>query len=394
VSAQNPLIHDLGRIAHAAPRLSWCVVLASLALVVPAVSGTCDPLVRSAQAAQKAGDTAQAASTYRDWLHANPGAPGSATVFSAYFATETDLSALLAESSAFLVSAKGCAGSGQQFRRIARLFDLAGLVEESRDAYLDAWSEDSSPDALVAAAFLSLEMNDTAAMAKILTESSGTPAEALAAALSAGQGYEGLSALASQSGNPDLALKARWVLSRLALARGDAASSAAELHSLADQFGGSPEAVLASGRPGSPAGSLVVLAESAYTVLEDALPPAAPDSSGVPAAPGVPDPTDAAVPPSAASSIGDASPLDPQAPDQPKASYAVQAGSFQFKENADDLSAELSKKGFSATIVHDLFQGKDRFRVLAGATLVLDQAKAVLGRLAGAGYSGFLIAQP
>jgi cell division septation protein DedD len=387
VSSQNLREPGKAQSTLLKPRFTRCLVVAFLALVMTAVGGFCDPLIRSAQTAQKAGDASLAAGTYRDWLHMNPGAPGSARVFAAYFSTEADLPTLLAESRAFLASAKGCAGAGEQFRRIARLFDLAGLVEEARDAYREAWSEDSSAPSLVAAAFLSLEMNDVAALAAILTDARGTPAEPLAAALSAGQGYDGLAALASQTGDPDLALKARWVLSRLALARGDTGASSAELGRLASQFGASPEAALSNSHgAGSPAqGSQVVLATSAYAVLAAAPPlPAAPASSDA----------------SAPAPIAAAAPSDPPAspdaaqPPQNKGSYAVQAGSFQVKENADDLSAELLKRGFSPAIVHDLLQGKDRFRVLAGSALALDQAKALLGRLTGAGYAGFLIAQP
>ena len=408
------------RCARATRRLRRRLAIAFLTLAIPAAAGFCDPLIGSAQAAQKAGDAVLASRTYRAWLRANPGAPGSARVFSAYFAVESDLSALLVESSAFLVSARGCPGSGEQFRRIARLFDLAGRIEESRDAYLAAWSEDSSDSSLVAAAFLSLEMNDTAALAKILADSDGGPVEPLAAALSPGTGRDALAALAAQSGDPDLALKARWLLSRLALARGDAPASAAELGRLASRFAASPEAVLANvGSSRSPAaGRQVVLAASAYAVLSSASPfpaaPGPPDAAGsavalAPApgdAPGqapLPAVTGSAAPvpvspapgaPASAAAQGDTTaPSDAQAPAL-KGSYAVQAGSFKVKENADDLSAELLKKGFSPAIVQDLFQGKDRFRVFAGAALGLDQAKAVLGLLTAAGYSGFVIAAP
>jgi cell division protein FtsN len=74
--------------------------------------------------------------------------------------------------------------------------------------------------------------------------------------------------------------------------------------------------------------------------------------------------------------------------------YLVQAGSFQVRENAEYLAADLVKKGFSPTVVQDSFQGKDRFRVLAGAGLARDRAQDLLEQLAGAGYSGFLASEP
>jgi N-acetylmuramoyl-L-alanine amidase len=71
----------------------------------------------------------------------------------------------------------------------------------------------------------------------------------------------------------------------------------------------------------------------------------------------------------------------------------VQAGAFQVKENADDLVAELGKKGFTSSVLEDTAQGRQRFRVLAGEGLTNDQAQAMLIKLTNAGYSGFVAAQ-
>ena len=71
--------------------------------------------------------------------------------------------------------------------------------------------------------------------------------------------------------------------------------------------------------------------------------------------------------------------------------FAVQAGSFQMKENADDLVLELGKRGFSASVLHDQAQGRDRWRVFAGTGLEQDAAEAVRLKLSAAGFTGFLV---
>ncbi len=62
------------------------------------------------------------------------------------------------------------------------------------------------------------------------------------------------------------------------------------------------------------------------------------------------------------------------------------------KENADDLVAELSKRGFSPVVLRETIQGKERYRVLAAAGLEPEPAKAVLKKLADQGFRGFVVA--
>ncbi len=64
------------------------------------------------------------------------------------------------------------------------------------------------------------------------------------------------------------------------------------------------------------------------------------------------------------------------------------------KENADDLCAELSKRGFTPSQIHDTAQGKDRYRVFAGSRMDLDGARQVVARLSAAGYYGFVVRDP
>ena len=61
------------------------------------------------------------------------------------------------------------------------------------------------------------------------------------------------------------------------------------------------------------------------------------------------------------------------------------------KENADDLCAELTRRGFTAEQVHDAVAGKDRFRVFAGSRLDAEAARQVVQRLSAAGFYGFAV---
>jgi cell division protein FtsN len=71
----------------------------------------------------------------------------------------------------------------------------------------------------------------------------------------------------------------------------------------------------------------------------------------------------------------------------------VQAGSFQVKENADDLSAELSKRGFAPIQRLETIQGKDHYRVFAGVGLDPVQARELLAKLLQEGFNGILVTE-
>jgi cell division protein FtsN len=72
---------------------------------------------------------------------------------------------------------------------------------------------------------------------------------------------------------------------------------------------------------------------------------------------------------------------------------SVQAGSFQVKENADDLSAELVKRGFSPVQKSETIQGKEHYRVFAGVGLDAAQARVLLSKLLQEGFSGILVTE-
>jgi len=380
-----------------------------------------DALLQRAADSERAGDFDGAASALAEWLSANPGAAGSAGVFDSYLRVEQDFPKLLQTAAAFLKTAKGVPGAAAQFERIARLFDLSGRIEEARDAYLAAHAEGAPDSTLVAAFLLSLGMNDAESMSAALQRLKGRSpsSEILLQALSdlrAGDraaARAALVGLAEQTGNPDLALKSLWVLYQSALGAGDAAGQSDARAKLGKRFAAAPETVLASGAPapGSQASRQVVLPAPAPDTISAAGPPvqplAAPDappavsgqlqpSSPGPSTPGAPAAPSPATP-AASSSTAPAAP----SPATPAASsstaptgavrYSVQAGSFQMKENADDLLLELGKRGFSATVLHDQAQGKDRWRVFAGSGLERDAAEAVRTKLSAAGFTGFLI---
>ncbi len=358
-----------------------------------------DPLLQRAADRERAGDLDGSASALAEWLSANPGSAESSGVFESYLRMEQDFPKLLQTAAAFLKTGRGVPGSAAQFERIARLFDLSGRIEEARDAYVAAHAEGAPDSALISAFLLSLGMNDAESMSAALQRLKGRSpsSEILLQALSdlrAGDraaARAALVGLAEQTGKPDLALKSLWVLYQSAQSAGDAAGQSDARAKMGKRFAAAPEAALASGAPapGSPSSRQVVLpapspdpmAAAAPPVVPSAQPPAAPDS--LPAVSAWPQP---ASPGSSLPGAAASSPADPAA----AVRYSVQAGSFQMKENADDLLLELGKRGFSATVLRDQTQGKDRWRVFAGSGLARDAAEAVRARLSAAGFTGFL----
>jgi hypothetical protein len=326
-------------------------------------------MIARAREREKAGDTQAAAGLLAGWLELNPGATGSPRVFAAYFTLEQDYNSLLAACLRFVSSAKGVPGAGIQLTRIARLFEMSGRTGEARDAYVAAWEEGGPPSTLVSSFLLSLEMNDASAMQRDLMrlKGRGGDQETLLAALAdLGSGREpaarsALVGLADQTRDAELAVRALWVLYEYSVATGDVAGQASARKKLAARFPGSPEtAIAASSLNDTKTPSRVLLAPR----------PAALARTGE-ADTGAPSPT----------------------PSTDTGRYGVQAGSFQMKENADDLALELQKRGFVPTVTLESANGKDRYRVFAGTGLGMDAARALLDRLSEEGYSGFVVAE-
>ncbi len=396
---------------------AWLVV--PVVLLLAAGASSADAVLDRAHEREKAGDVQAAASLLASWLSANPGAAGSPAVFGDYLRVEQDFPVLLDRAAVFLNTARGVAGAAQQFQSIARLFDLAGRVEQARDAYLAAYAEGAPDSALVSAFLLSVRMNDTDSMAGVLKKLAGSSASAgilLQAIwdLRAGNltsARTALVGLSEQTGDPELALRALWILYESAAEAGDAAGQSSARSGLAARFGASPESALAGAASpsASTAGRTIVVEAPAPGSLEPvptpdaASAPAVPTAPAAPTAPATVGPPD--VPASAAgqtsSTAADAAvisspaipsaPQDaaPPAPSAPK--YSVQTGSFGMKENADDLCLELGKQGFTPAQVHDVAQGKGRYRVFAASGIDAEAARQVVARLAAAGFYGFVV---
>ena len=376
--------------------------LALLCVAVPPAYP--DALLDRAQASEKAGDLDASASALAQWLAANPGATGAAEAFASYLRVEQDFPRLLQSSAAFLKSAHGVNGAAAQFERIARLYDLAGRVEPARDAYLAAHQEGAGDSTLVEAFLLSLRMNDSGAMTAVLQQLKGGSAGAQMLLQALGDLQKGdraaaraaLVGLSEQSGDPDLALKSLWVLYQSAQDAGDTAAASDARARLGKRFGSSPESALAASAPGGKGTRQVVLpAPVPDAFLPSPVAPGAPPST--PSAPG-PSETPPPVTPGAGAVPTTPLPSSPAgstpATAAPSAAprFSVQAGSFQMKENADDLLSELSRREFAATVVHDAVQGRERWRVFAGSGLDREAAEAVRRKLSSAGYLGLLVA--
>jgi cell division septation protein DedD len=362
------------------PLRPCCRVVAAFFVLTVALRAPADPLILHAHACEKAGDPEASAALLSMWLASNPGASGSPEVFASYFQLEQDLHALLEASRHFLVSARGVPGAAFQFDRIARLLDLSGRTEEARNAYLAAFAEGSSESALVTAFLLSYQMNDAESMSEALKKlgGKGGSADLFLHALSAmrtGDRAEARTALigvADQTGNPELALKALWILYQAEAKSGNPAAGAWSRSRLGSRFASAPETAIVAGpaAPGTKAARAVVVEMPTPVVM---------DAASSTSNPGV------------APAVVQAAPnLTPPSPSA-MAKFSVQAGSFLMKENTDDLVSELSKRGFAPTVLHETVQGKDRYRVLAGTGLEAEGARALLKKLSDAGFSGFIV---
>ena len=223
-------------------------------------------------------------------------------------------------------------------------------------------------------------MNDAEAMSSCIQKMSGKAqaAELFLRALSDARGADPgaararLTGLADQTGNPDVALKALWILYEAARSSGDPGAQAVLREKMAARFAAAPETALAVSQSASgPA--------TRGTVIQ--MPAPGPfDAEAVTTQP-VPEAQQGTQPvPQTEQST------QPQAP-----TMSVQAGSFVMKENADDLVSELTRRGFAPVVIHDSAQGKDRYRVIVGTGLAADAAKDILKKLSAAGFRGFLM---
>jgi cell division septation protein DedD len=352
-------------------------------------------------------DLEGAAAMYASWLDANASSAEAPVIFNRYFSLEQNLPSLLEAGKKLLGAAQKGPFVSETMARIAWLFEVAGKPEDARDAYLSAFAH-GELSALESAFLVSLEMNDMNALQSALAEmkdAAGESRELLGACLAFQQGDIGTAAAAfirisSSTSNQSVALKALWMSYEAALRSGDSAGRQQAVKLLGERFPHSPEYAIVA----SEASATVQRASPGVTLL------ALPGSFLIEAPAGGPavnpQPTQLAGPAQsapdqklpAASDATDgkastlpASPAQVGSPSTLQRSLCVQAGSFQMKENADDLIAELTRKGFSPTLRTETRQGKSLYRVVAGSGLSVEDARVLLDRLHQAGFSGYLL---
>jgi cell division septation protein DedD len=160
----------------------------------------------------------------------------------------------------------------------------------------------------------------------------------------------------SSAADPRAMLAAAWGLAECARLGGNPAAAAAARSELARKFPGSPEAALADGRVAPlPSPSQFAGTPAETTGSAPAAPAAAPGPAGV--------------------------------------TFAVQAGSFGTRENADYLAADLAKKGFAAVVRGETREGRQVFKVFAAVGLARQAAEAVAAELSKSGFAGFVISE-
>jgi cell division protein FtsN len=352
-----------------------------------------------------AADTAGAARMYAHWLDVNHGSPAAPLMFQRYFDTEPSLPALLENARKFLTTSQKGAFLPESMMRVARLFDVAGLTEEARDAYLAALARGAPDSALESSFLLSLEMNDTGALQAALAglkDDEGERARFLKACIAyqkgdTGPASEALMHIAEGSADQSVALKALWLRYQIAVRAGDSAARQEAAKLLQVRFPRSPEGVMAAAddptsSARAPADVTLMAKPSSFLGNEPAPLPASRPAAGPEqdAAPSAAQPADSPAP-----SPATAIPLPPGNVGKPAPrTLSVQAGSFQMKENADDLISGLVKNGFEPTLRSDAAQGKILYRVFVGRGLTAEEAHSLLDKLHQAGFSGFLTSDP
>jgi hypothetical protein len=339
-------------------------VLAAAMLCVSAISvfSAETPLLAEAERLEQAGDSEGAIRIYREWLKDNPDSAQIDTVFASFFRLEPNLSELLELSTT--------PGLGPEpLLALSKLAEMAGRSEEARELSERAWKGGGGGEALVASALLALEMNDAGAAAGALDDLRAR-GEVWADLV---DGYSDLAAeqwercreklgrAAEGSDNPRMALAALWGLYECSRRSGDAAGRAAAAAAIARRFPGSPEEALAAGR----ASPWPNPAQFAFPSVGHA---PAEEQDGSPSAQAA----------SSAAQVG---------------SFAVQAGSFSTRENADELAADLSKKGFAPVVRQETHEGRTLFKLYAGVGMDRDTAVSLAENLRKAGYAGFVISE-
>ena len=331
--------------------------------------------LEEARQLERDGDAAAAARLYLSWARERPGQPSSLAAYAGFLRTERGIDALVDACRDLARNLPRMPGAWPLVAETARVFELAGLDEEAAELAVDAWRRGGPASLLLKAMRLSLAMGDLegyAALAARVITLAGLDGLSSTRDLLAGRLEEARTASArilSAVEDPPARLSAAWNLFEAARAGGDPAGLAQAADRLGRLFPGSPEAAIAISAV-SGVGSRVTEAPSPMLFVLSGKPAARPPG---PVAPAVTPAAPAVTP--------------------PQKTFAVQAGSFQVRENADELVKDLARAGFAAIIREGSAQGRAVFRVFAATGLDRESAAVLLERLRSAGYSGFTVAE-
>jgi cell division septation protein DedD len=350
-------------------RLFNGVVTGLILLVLGAAPAVSRPLqLEEAWQLERSGDAAAAARLYIAWAREHAGKPSSLAGYAGFLRTERGLDALIDACRDVADSLPRLPGAWPLLAETAQLFELAGLDEEAAAIALSAWSRGGPAMLLRRAMRLTLAMGDLDAYDASAARTVSVPGlDPLAATrdLLAGrleEARQGAARIIAAVDTPEAKLMAAWNLFAAARAGGAAPDIAQAGARIADLFPGSPESAIAAAEV---SGKRLRIVEAPSPSLFVS---AGPATAKAPA---------------------------PEAPPVPPAAktFSVQAGSFQVRENADELVKDLARAGFTPQVREASVQGRTLYRVLAAAGLDRDSAAALLERLRAAGYSGITVAE-
>jgi cell division septation protein DedD len=287
--------------------------------------------LEEARQLERDGDAAAAARLYLSWARERSGEPSSLAGYPGFLRTEHGLDALVDACRDLAGSLPKVPGAWPLLAETAQLFELAGLDEEAAAIAAEAWNRGGPVSLLQRALRLALAMGD----------------------------LDAYSAAAARTVIvPDL----------------DPLDSTRDL--LAGRL---EEARLGSSRLLAAVENPIVRLPAAWNLFEAAIALAA--ASGK---------TSRLVEAPSPSLFISAEPVPTEPPPAEK-TFSVQAGSFQVRENADELVKELSRAGFDPLVREAAVQGKTVFRVFAATGLDRDSAARFLERLRTAGYAGITV---
>jgi len=325
---------------------------------------------------------------YAGWLKESPGSAEAPVIFLRYAGLEQSLPSLIEQGARFLQTSRRSIKSSAAAAWIARLFEIAGRTEEARDAYLAAFQQGEPAATLESAFLLSLEMNDMNAVQselEAIKDSRSERVEFLRACLSFQNGDSApagavLLRIADSTSDQEIALKALWMSCEVSRRAADSSAMQEAVKRLQARFPRSPEYLMAQAggsttAPGTVRSVIPLEVPGRFFVGAQDSPALMDSTTG-----GKPSP----LPEGGSTPAVDTQPVPPT-------TLSVQAGSFQMKENADDLVGELTGKGFSPNVRIDSRQGKQLYRVMAGSGLAPEDARLLLDKLRAAGFSGFLL---